>query len=224
MEVFENDVDTDLDAGPDLVYAGHEFSLSSMHREAFEAFRSRTRPSDKSENSRKAHQTACRVEGIYKPLNSSLEMRVLELCPVNEEIRCSLHLCAVELDSRYKNPTVVHMRHCFYAQRTTFAVSRTTGKPVWYTALSFVWGDSAFTKPIVCDGKPFRRSRNLDAALRHLRHPEDSIMLWADQICINQDDLAEKTQQVLLMSKICERARSTIVWLGVGVDHSNRAL
>ena len=225
MELFEDDLHMDLDAGPDLVHAGHEFWLSPMHQEALEALKSNMTPSEKLEIPRIAQQALSRDEGIYKSLNSSLEMRVLELYPgkFNEEIRCSLHLCAVELDSRYKDPSV-HLHHVFLYQRTTFVVSRTTGKPVSYTALSYVWGDSAFTKPIVCDGKPFHTTRNLDAALRHLRHPEDSIMLWADQICINQEDLAEKTQQVLLMSKIYERARSTVVWLGVEADNSNRAL
>ena len=70
MELFENDVDTDLDAGPDLVHAGHDFSLSTIQQEALEALRSKMRPSEKSEIPRKAHQAPSRVEGIYKPLTS----------------------------------------------------------------------------------------------------------------------------------------------------------
>ena len=221
MELFKNDIpDTDLDAGPDLVHAGHEFPLSSMHEEALKILRSNISVAESSGHPCIAQQALFRNEGIYKSLTSSLEMRVLELYPgkFNDEIRCSLHVCAVELDSCYEWPGESART------RTTFVVSRTTGRPVWYTALSYVWGDTTFIKPIVCNGKPFHTTRNLDAALRHLRHPVDSIMLSADQICTNQDDLAEKTQQVLLMSKIYERARSTVVWLGGEADNSNRAL
>lgn len=39
-------------------------------------------------------------------------------------------------------------------------------------------------------------------------------MVWVDQICINQSDLAEKTAQVQLMSLIYQRAWNTVIWLG----------
>lgn len=38
--------------------------------------------------------------------------------------------------------------------------------------------------------------------------------LWADALCINQNDLAERSSQVKLMSEIYRAASRTLVWLG----------
>lgn len=45
---------------------------------------------------------------------------------------------------------------------------------------------------------------------------EPSQFLWVDAICINQDDLQEKSHQVQNMRHIYQRARRTVVWLGTG--------
>lgn len=77
---------------------------------------------------------------------------------------------------------------------------------------------------MICNGKPFLTTVNLDNALRSLRHVDVAVMLWIDQICINQADLKEKTQQVLLMSRIFDHAWSTLIWLGEEADNSSGAL
>lgn len=137
-------------------------------------------------------------------------MRVLELYPgeFDDPLRCTMHVCSLEWEYRATAP----------------AILLATGEPIWYTALSYVWGNSAFIRPITCNGKLFKTTHNLDVALRYLRHIDVSIMLWVDQICINQEDLSERTQQVLLMKKIYQRAQSTLVWLGEEADNSSHAL
>jgi hypothetical protein len=57
-------------------------------------------------------------------------------------------------------------------------------------------------------------TKSLDIAIRHLRHESESIVVWIDQICINQSDSAEKSTQVQLMSLIYQRAFNTVIWLG----------
>jgi hypothetical protein len=57
-------------------------------------------------------------------------------------------------------------------------------------------------------------TESLDIAIRHLRHDSEPIVVWIDQICINQSDSAEKTTQVQLMSLIYQRAYNTVIWLG----------
>jgi len=57
-------------------------------------------------------------------------------------------------------------------------------------------------------------TKSLDIAIRHLRHESEPIVVWIDQICINQNDPAEKTSQVQLMSLIYQRAYNTVIWLG----------
>ena len=77
---------------------------------------------------------------------------------------------------------------------------------------------------MICNGKPFFTTVNLDIALRSLRHVDVAVMLWIDQICINQADLEEKTQQVLLMSRIFDHAWSTLIRLGEEADNCSGAL
>jgi len=83
-----------------------------------------------------------------------------------------------------------------------------------YTALSYVWGDPTFTKPIVVDGHVFQATVNLEVALRNLSKDFVGKPLWVDAICINQQDTAEKNQQVPLMGELYSRAAGVVIWLG----------
>ncbi|KAH6699080.1 heterokaryon incompatibility protein-domain-containing protein [Leptodontidium sp. MPI-SDFR-AT-0119] len=55
---------------------------------------------------------------------------------------------------------------------------------------------------------------------------EDStvLRLWADGICINQDDGVEKSHQVQQMALIYERATKVLAWLGPAADGSDQLL
>ena len=68
--------------------------------------------------------------------------------------------------------------------------------------------------PIVINNVETRIGRNLWEALYNLRHEEEEQLLWADAICINQHDLAEKARIVPQMSLIYRRASVVIIWLG----------
>ncbi|KXX81060.1 Heterokaryon incompatibility protein 6, OR allele [Madurella mycetomatis] len=48
-------------------------------------------------------------------------------------------------------------------------------------------------------------------------------VLWADAICINQDDKEEKTAQVPLMGDIYTNCSKVIVWLGQPLENTERA-
>lgn len=157
---------------------------------------------------------------IYHRLKNSQDMRVMELCPgaFNDVLTCNLHVCSVEFEYHI-NPLDKN-----YKSYTLHAVSHTSGQLVWYTAVSYVWGNPAFIKPMICNEKPFFTTVNLDIALRSLRHVDVAVILWIDQICINQADLEEKAQQVLFMSRIFDHAWSTLVWLGEEADNCSGAL
>lgn len=43
---------------------------------------------------------------------------------------------------------------------------------------------------------------------------EDNFYLWIDQVCIDQSNLAERSQQVRLMGEVYTKAESVIAWLG----------
>lgn len=52
------------------------------------------------------------------------------------------------------------------------------------------------------DDVQFSVTKNLHAALLRLRLEQEPRTLWVDAMCINQDDVAEKSFQVALMSDI----------------------
>ena len=58
------------------------------------------------------------------------------------------------------------------------------------------------------------RRLNLAIALRHIRSRTESRLLFADAICINQEDINECGQQVRLMADISHEAKRVVVWLG----------
>lgn len=83
-----------------------------------------------------------------------------------------------------------------------------------YAALSYCWGDADPPSYIWCDSGYVRITANLASGLKHLRRKETSRLLWADQICINQQDIPERSSQVNLMRQFFARAGGVIAWLG----------
>lgn len=56
-------------------------------------------------------------------------------------------------------------------------------------------------------------TENLHAALRHLRDPALERIMWIDAVCIDQNNLDEKGEQVQFMAEIYAKASCVIVWL-----------
>jgi hypothetical protein len=101
-----------------------------------------------------------------------------------------------------------------------------------FSALSYVWGDPHITENIIVDDVEFAVTLNLAAALKHAkthwtRHHCDrdpaSFRLWADAICINQQDVTERNQQVQIMATLYSRAELVIAWLGESTAMTERA-
>jgi hypothetical protein len=67
---------------------------------------------------------------------------------------------------------------------------------------------------MILDGTPYCIKKNLECALRYLRSKESPRVLWVDAICINQNDLDEKSEQVPRMGEIYSRATKVYAWLG----------
>lgn len=93
-----------------------------------------------------------------------------------------------------------------------------------YDALSYTWGDGQLDKTIFCNGKRLLVTQTLLEALRHFRDGDREITLWIDQVCICQDRISEKNQQVQMMGKIFRCARQVIVWLGHHFDNSRAGM
>lgn len=96
-----------------------------------------------------------------------------------------------------------------------------------FAALSYVWGDPMDTVDIIANGVPHRVTRSLSAALKHVaKHAilhmnkrgsekceRQTFRIWADAICINQEDVDERSHQVGLMGRIYSSASLVIGWL-----------
>ena len=83
-----------------------------------------------------------------------------------------------------------------------------------YTALSYTWGQPHRTKDIFVEtsSQCIKVTENLHAALVHLRR-RVPVKLWIDAICINQDDIKERSSQVRLMRQIYRGANQVVVWI-----------
>ncbi|KAK5708574.1 hypothetical protein LTR17_020558 [Elasticomyces elasticus] len=128
-------------------------------------------------------------ESIYPPLPSDVRAtRVLRLDPGKslDVLRGSLEQC----------------------------ILADTGPSVGYMALSYVWGDSTERGEVLINGQSIHITSNLDRVLRQVRHEEVPVTLWADGICVNQEDLSELSEQVRIMVNIFTAASRVFAWLG----------
>lgn len=63
-----------------------------------------------------------------------------------------------------------------------------------------------------------RITRNLLRTLQQLRKPDEVRRLWADSICINQEDAEENGQQVAIMGQIYSQASCVLISFGQDPD------
>lgn len=126
-----------------------------------------------------------RLPSIYEPLPEGGYIRVLVLQRGNYEDEIVCHLESQSYDSPRK-----------------------------YSAISYVWGDPSAIDQIQCNAHPVTITKSLADALRRFRSPRKVKRLWADALCINQDDAEEKGHQVTHMGKIYKNAASVLAWLG----------
>ncbi len=103
-----------------------------------------------------------------------------------------------------------------------------------YEALSYTWGHSSdrftlYQEPNESDGSDtaktiFEITKGLYEALVQLRKESESRMLWVDAVCIDQENLKERGEQVKIMKQIYTRAARVLVWLGPEDDETPVAL
>lgn len=124
---------------------------------------------------------------IWKPLNKEKrEIRIVLLQPSEEED-----------DALYADLEIVSL----------------ASEPE-YKAISYVWGDPSHTTDIFLNGGKVKITKSLGAALRRFRDSSDLVALWADAVCIDQENLQERADQVRIMGEIYAAAIQVNVWLG----------
>jgi hypothetical protein len=131
----------------------------------------------------------------YQPLKDARSIRVLKLAPSHDPT--FVPRCALEEVSL----------DC----------------PPKYQALSYTWGSGGLCKNICCDGKAMRVTENCKDILFQLRSKTETVVLWVDAICINQELIAERIHQVQLMGDVYKKAERVLVWLGKETEDSRLA-
>jgi hypothetical protein len=89
-----------------------------------------------------------------------------------------------------------------------------------YICLSYVWGQPDRGYTVIINGRPLRVRKNLYKFLQQARK-KDLGWLWIDALCIDQENLAERTHQVQQMGSVYSRASKVISWLGPSPDMAN---
>ena len=92
-----------------------------------------------------------------------------------------------------------------------------------YDALSYTWGDADDLENIHINSRVLLIRRNLFNALCTLRN--SGVLqgyIWADAVCINQEDVYERNQQVELMTDIYTDAQTVRIWLGLDMPGVER--
>ncbi|KAI8626762.1 heterokaryon incompatibility protein-domain-containing protein [Xylariaceae sp. FL1651] len=83
-----------------------------------------------------------------------------------------------------------------------------------HETISYVWGLPTRDQTILCHDRVLMITQSLTDVLNRLRLPSEPHFLWADSICINQENNTEKGHQVGLMAKIYQQAKRTLIYLG----------
>jgi Heterokaryon incompatibility protein (HET) len=143
---------------------------------------------------------------FYQPLDENIgEIRLLRLLRRHDSrlpfLRRS-RLCEAECETR-------HFR---------------LGHAPRYTALSYCWGSPMRKNTIPLNDGCLPITRNLSEYTKHSTpNPSEgpSRYLWIDAICIDQDNLVERSKQILRMKQIYEQAESIDIWLGLGDDQTD---
>lgn len=142
---------------------------------------------------------------IYEPLQTSNhEIRLLDIVSVEPEIVCQLS--TISLDQVSTSPGLT------------------------FCAVSYVWGDPNDTIAITVNVTPYQITRKLADALKGARihwqtefpdHDVTACRLWADALCINQNDIEEKNHQVPLMKRIYSNAEITFCCLDLAASEDD---
>ena len=141
--------------------------------------------------------TAADPDGVYvyRGLKKGKEIRVIELSPGDEDDDLHGRILHVALKPKME-----------------------------YSAISYVWGSNEKPCQLATNEGSIPITRSLAAALRRARWETKAVVVWADAVCINQNDNAEKAIQVQMMGKIYTNAKAVTGYLGEYADKCDLAI
>ncbi|KAH7317633.1 heterokaryon incompatibility protein-domain-containing protein [Rhexocercosporidium sp. MPI-PUGE-AT-0058] len=158
------------------------------------------------------------IQYTYEPLPDAHYFRLIELLPGEGTSKLECHITRHLLDDSQR----VNYRAISYtwmeSQYDNLVIS---GKRVEFPGPR---ATHLIQHPIWCEGRRLLISTNLRDALRRFRHPTLLQKFWIDAICINQDDLEERSHQVILMPRIYHLSLAVWFWLGESDEEAGHAL
>lgn len=174
---------------------------------------------------------------IYRPLDNTIqEIRVLRVLPGKTGLFDEALACTFEYVSLADKPDFAALSYTWGDDLYDEAYSDSGHTS---SELSNSLKDSS-SEPNTVDGVPVKIGRNLLDALKYFRSEakakpiqRESLQkprftsrtrLWADALCINQDDLVERSQQVSQMHQIYKKASRVLVWPGISHLKGQREL
>ena len=149
-------------------------------------------------------------------LSSMFRPRPPSRCPICGVLSENCN-AGYEYDALEKRESEIRLLRLLLGEKTlacetaTFPLSRAPS----YTALSYRWTEDEPSDEILINGKTFFIRDNLFNFLQASRQDRYPGWIFIDAICINQHDLAERSNQVALMRDIYEEAAKATVWRGM---------
>ncbi|KAF7198407.1 Heterokaryon incompatibility protein 6, OR allele [Pseudocercospora fuligena] len=156
--------------------------------------------------------TPSTVEFRYDHLHF-LDIRLMTILPHStpHDIHCTLNHVWFTKDSEYDISFGAY----------PYDLHRGEWRKLPYIALSYCWGSHTARRQIFVDGKAFNVTRNLFSALQAIVTSHNiSPWYWIDAICINQQNVREKNEQVQKMRDIYASATLVFAWLGTAAQAS----
>jgi hypothetical protein len=167
---------------------------------------------------------------IYQPLALPHETRVLTILPgrFGDEMRCELSHINFESGERYEalsycwggsvaqqldlNGAADQLNETI-SMEPTDTVGDLLGDPE-HEWLYIKYGGVLPGGIITIDELDLPVGGELCRAMQRLRDDRTSIRIWIDAVCINQNDMQERTEHVKIMGSIYQNASKVRVWLG----------
>lgn len=159
--------------------------------------------------------TTSYAKSVYLPLSNAQSIRLLKIHP-----------------GQWEEPLVCSLVHASISEPDNV---------VPYTALSYCWGTDSNVATMTLTSTMINNTSttptaqiqeiqvsiklNLFIALRYLRTGAgDPRVVWVDALCINQQDIQERNQQVSIIQNVYSCATDVCIWLGEESEKARVAL
>ena len=159
----------------------------------------------------------------YSALDESAsEIRLMTLLPGRFEDDISITIETVVLTKEHI-PQYEALSYVWGSPENPMDISVKARKPKRSKSVSLL-GRSRRRRLEACSHGTISVTQNLTTALPYLRMRDRPRVLWFDAICVNQQDIAERGQQVKRMAAVYSMASPVIVWLGPESQNSTLAV